>query len=147
LAAQEAEQFLLQRIEAKREEQDAPERCAAAELAQELGCLPLALEQAAAYCEQSSFTLADYLRLFHERRLELFSPETLGGDQDGNEMITVTTTWNLSLDRFATTKTAPKRQPCSHSARSLVRIGYRSKWSVRARIICPHRSPPPRLTI
>ena len=105
---QEAEQFLLQRIEAKREEQDAPERCAAAELAQELGCLPLALEQAAAYCEQSSFTLADYLRLFHERRLELFSPETLGGDQDVNEMITVTTTWNLSLDRIRDNENRPE---------------------------------------
>jgi tetratricopeptide (TPR) repeat protein len=105
---EEAEQFLLQRVGAKRDEQDAPERRAAPELAQELGCLPLALEQAAAYCEQSSLTLADYLPLFHERRLELFSPETLGGDQDGNEMITVTTTWNLSLDRIRDNENCPE---------------------------------------
>ena len=108
LPPEEAEQFLLQRVGAKREEQDAPERRAAAELAQELGCLPLALEQAAAYCEQSSITLADYLPLFQERRLELFSPETLGGDQDGNEMITVTTTWNLSLDRIRDNENRPE---------------------------------------
>jgi hypothetical protein len=66
---EEAEQFLVQRVGAKGEEQEAPERRAAAELAEELGCLPLALEHAGAYCEQSSLTLADYLPLFRDRRL------------------------------------------------------------------------------
>ncbi len=105
---EEAEQFLLQRAGAKGEEQDAPERRAAAQLAQELGCLPLALEHAAAYCEQSGLTLADYLPLFRERRLELFRPETLGGGQDDAEMTTVTTTWNLSLDRIHDDEKCPE---------------------------------------
>src|ERR1022692_4474081 len=89
---EEAEQFLLKRVGARGE---APERRAAAQLGEELGYLPLALEHAAAYCEQSSLALADYLLLFRERRLELFSPEILGGDQE-----TITTTWNLSFDRI-----------------------------------------------
>jgi tetratricopeptide (TPR) repeat protein len=103
---EEAEQFLLQRVGAKGEEQA---RRAAAQLAEELGYLPLALEHAGAYCEQSSLTLADYLLLFRDRRLELFSPETLeetlGGDQ---EMITVTTTWNLALDRIRDQEKCPE---------------------------------------
>jgi len=68
---EEAEQFLLKRVGAKGE---ALERGAAAQLGEELGYLPLALEHAAAYCEQSSLTLADYLLLFRERRLAWPSP-------------------------------------------------------------------------
>jgi tetratricopeptide (TPR) repeat protein len=104
----EAEQFLLQRVGTKREKQDAPERVAAAGLAKELGCLPLALEHVAAYCEASSFTLADYLPLFQESRLKLFSPEALGGSQDGLEMITVTTTWNLSIEKIRYDEKCPE---------------------------------------
>ena len=106
-APEEAEQFLLLRIGAEGKEQDV-DRPAAAALAQELGWLPLALEHAAAYCEQSSVTLADYLPLFQDSRLELFSPEILGGDQDDNEMITVTTTWNLSLNRIRDNEKCPE---------------------------------------
>ena len=81
---------------------------AAARLAQELGWLPLALEHAAAYCEQSSVTLTDYLSLFRDSRLELFSPETLAVDPDDNEMITVTTTWDLSLNRIQDNENCPE---------------------------------------
>lgn len=44
---------------------------AAKELAKELGGLPLALEQAGAYCETTGKPLADYLRLFRQRQREL----------------------------------------------------------------------------
>jgi hypothetical protein len=41
------------------------------ELAEALGDLPLALEQAAAYLEQTQTSLGDYLGLLHERTGEL----------------------------------------------------------------------------
>ena len=44
---------------------------AAANLAEELGDLPLALEQAAAYIEQTGQTIAGYLTLFEQRHREL----------------------------------------------------------------------------
>jgi tetratricopeptide (TPR) repeat protein len=94
---EEAEQFLLQRVGTKAHR-------AAAELAQELGYLPLALEHAAAYCEQASLALSDYLAVFRARRLALFSPEILSGD----EACTVTTTWNLSLDRIRDDEKCPE---------------------------------------
>jgi tetratricopeptide (TPR) repeat protein len=105
---EEAEQFLLRRVRARGEQQDAPKRSAAAELAEELGWLPLALEQAAAYCERSSVTLSDYLLLFRENRLELFRPQVFRADQGTREVITVTTTWSLSLDRIRDNENCPE---------------------------------------
>ena len=48
-----------------------PDRQAAADLAAELGGLPLALEQAAAYVVATGQSLADYLALFRQRRPEM----------------------------------------------------------------------------
>jgi len=48
-----------------------PDRGAALELARELGGLPLALEQAAAYVQASGDTLAGYLASFRQRRPDL----------------------------------------------------------------------------
>ena len=45
-----------------------PDRAAALELAGELGGLPLALEQAAAYIQATGTTLAGYLALFRQRQ-------------------------------------------------------------------------------
>lgn len=47
------------------------ERKAAAELAQELGYLPLALEQAGAFIYQKKLRFGQYLQLYRQRRLEL----------------------------------------------------------------------------
>ncbi len=99
---EEAEQFLL-KFAAGGEEQDS-----AAQLAQELGYLPLALQHVAAYCGQSGLSLAGYLPLFRKRRLELFEPEVLSEGQDPDGMITVTTTWNLSLDRIRGDERCPE---------------------------------------
>jgi tetratricopeptide (TPR) repeat protein len=67
---------------------------AAGKLAQALGDLPLALEQAAAYLEQTRTSLRDYLGLLHERAGEL-----LGLGELTDHPATVATTWSLSLTR------------------------------------------------
>ena len=68
---------------------------AARTLADELGGLPLALQQAASYCQQNGKTLHSYLALFRDTRKQgrlLAAP----GD-DGDEA--VATTWVVSIDK------------------------------------------------
>jgi Tetratricopeptide repeat len=68
---------------------------AATELAEELGGLPLALEQAAAYIQVTGITLSAYLALFHKRRADLLArgqPARYGG--------TVATTWALAFTQL-----------------------------------------------
>jgi tetratricopeptide (TPR) repeat protein len=67
------------------------------QLAAALGDLPLALEQAAAYLEQTRTSLRDYLDLFQERAVELLR---LGEPADYPH--TVATTWTLALGRLQT---------------------------------------------
>ena len=71
------------------------DEAAAGQLAEELGYLPLALEQAAAYIEHAARSLAGYLGLFRERKLALFKPGTSGSD----ETVTVATTWDISFEQ------------------------------------------------
>ena len=76
----------------KRTGQD--DRDAADVLADELGDLPLALEQAGAYIKTTGTTLTDYQELFRSRRKELWddeSPPTYYPDS-------VATTWSLAMD-------------------------------------------------
>ena len=68
------------------------EQAAAAELAGELGGLPLALEQAGAYMQAAGRSIAGYLGLFRSRRAELLGR----GDPAGYDK-RVTTTWTLAL--------------------------------------------------
>jgi len=69
------------------------DRRAALDLAGELGGLPLALEQAAAYVQASGDSLADYLASFRERRAEMLARgEPIGYSQ------TVATTWRLAFE-------------------------------------------------
>ncbi len=68
------------------------DRQAAEGLAEAVGGLPLALEQAAAYAEATGNRLAGYLALFHQRRADLLArggPARYGG--------TVATTWALAF--------------------------------------------------
>jgi tetratricopeptide (TPR) repeat protein len=90
LTALEAEGFLLRRSG------DA-DQAAAAALAEELGWLPLALEQAAAYCEQTSLGLAGYLDRYRRARARLLDKGALE-----DYPATVATTWRLNLDQVAT---------------------------------------------
>jgi hypothetical protein len=68
---------------------------AARELAIELGGLPLALEQAAAYMQATGRSIAGYLELFRQRSLELLARGEVAGY--GKQ---VTTTWALAFDQI-----------------------------------------------
>jgi hypothetical protein len=73
-----------------------PDQAAARELAEELGGLPLALEQAAAYVQATGTTLAGYLSLFRDRQADLLAR----GDPTGHPA-DVTATLELALSRLA----------------------------------------------
>ena len=76
-----------------------PDRQAALNLADELGGLPLALEQAAAYTRTIGSTLGGYLDLFRRRRAELLArSEPIGYSK------TVASTWALAFDRLQQTE-------------------------------------------
>jgi tetratricopeptide (TPR) repeat protein len=64
-------------------------------LANELGDLPLALEQAGAYINSTSISLLDYCELFQSQRKELWKDEEPVIDYQQ----TIATTWSLSIDR------------------------------------------------
>lgn len=67
---------------------------AAKALAEALGNLPLALEQAGAYIQETGITLVAYLKLFQERRKELLRRGKPEAYPD-----TVATTWDLSFQK------------------------------------------------
>jgi len=72
-----------------------PDEQAAAELAGEVGGLPLALEQAAAYVHAAGSTFADYLAWFRQRR-----PDVLARGQPTGYGKTVATTWSLAFTKL-----------------------------------------------
>ncbi|WP_165220514.1 tetratricopeptide repeat protein [Aquisphaera insulae] len=63
--------FLLERTPRRRQQPDDPDRAAA--IADELGGLALALEQAGAYIEKKRLSLAEYLRQWEEKRREVLA--------------------------------------------------------------------------
>jgi tetratricopeptide (TPR) repeat protein len=63
-------------------------------LAEELGYLPLALEQAAAFMIKRQKDAAQYLALYRERRQEVWARETRPDDYHA----TVTTTWEMAFE-------------------------------------------------
>jgi hypothetical protein len=89
LAPEEAAEFLRRRLL-----RDDP---AFAQLAEVLGYLPLALEQAAAYLEEAVVEVDDYLTLLGEGDLDLLR---LGRSVTSER--TVATTWNVSFERIRT---------------------------------------------
>lgn len=94
LDLEEAVAFLLQRTGSSDEQ-------AAAALAEELGRLPLALAQAAAYAEQVPLSLADYLDRYRRRHTEL-----LARGQPLDYPDTVATTWQLNFEAVIATSQA-----------------------------------------
>ena len=78
-----------------------PDTQAAARLAEALGRLPLALEQAAAYAAQQRLSLASYLELFRERRAELLKRGKPLGYHG-----TVDATFALALEQLGRVKPA-----------------------------------------
>ena len=73
-----------------------PDRAAARELAAELGGLPLALEQAAAYMQATGTTLARYLPVFRARQADLLARGEVAGHPAD-----VAATLGLALSRLA----------------------------------------------
>jgi tetratricopeptide (TPR) repeat protein len=69
----------------------------AGQIAQELGRLPLALEQAGAYIDQTGIPPAEYLTLLRTRGAALH-----GRGQPANHHETIATLWELSLERVST---------------------------------------------
>jgi tetratricopeptide (TPR) repeat protein len=64
-------------------------------LAEQLGDLPLALEQAAAFLDQTGLPATEYLRLLHVRARDLYDRGRAANHQD-----TIATLWSLSLKRL-----------------------------------------------
>jgi tetratricopeptide (TPR) repeat protein len=80
-----------------------PDRDAAMDISRELGGLPLALDQAGAYIEETGCGLASYLDLYCHRRAELLKRRG-GFGPDHPE--SVATTFVLSFERVASTSPA-----------------------------------------
>jgi tetratricopeptide (TPR) repeat protein len=78
------------------EREETQNRAAAAALAEALGNLPLALEQAAAYATQAGLSLADYLELFRARRPEVEARAT-GAEE---YPLALATTFDISFARL-----------------------------------------------
>jgi tetratricopeptide (TPR) repeat protein len=98
-----------------------PDQHAAEALAEELGRLPLALEQAAAYTDQQHLSLARYLAMFRERRTELLArgqPLAYHG--------TVDAVFTLALDQLHQTDPAAGQllQLCALLAPDEIPIGW-----------------------
>jgi tetratricopeptide (TPR) repeat protein len=68
------------------------------ELAELLGDLPLALEEAAAYLEETQVGLDAYVELVRVRARELFGLDQPSADEHGDQR-RVATVWSLSLER------------------------------------------------
>lgn len=86
MSEDEAVEFLL-----KRSQQD--DRTAATALAKELGYLPLALEHAGAYVEETGTAISNYLKTFHSRQKDVLARAKRPTGYDA----TVATTWEISF--------------------------------------------------
>ena len=96
----EAVDFLLTRT--GHEQTGSDEKEAAAELAEELGYLALALEQAGAYIAEMDVLFAEYLASYRQRGLELLDR----GRSPVEEDRTVTATWSLNFEKVEAESTA-----------------------------------------
>jgi len=91
LTGEEAMRFLLART--GRDADEPAERDATAELAAELGNLPLALEQAAAYIAETNAAFVDYVSAFRRRRMVLLEKASALMPRD-----TVAETWEPNFE-------------------------------------------------
>src|SRR5262249_27229581 len=95
LSAREAREFLLRRT---RKDLNAKSP-GADSLAKELGYLPLALEQAAAYIAATGASFEDYLVSFKKQRLKVLGKQgpVLGNEEREQQKRTVATAWSLNF--------------------------------------------------
>jgi hypothetical protein len=89
--SQESTQYLLKRT--KEDATEANKRAATA-LAEALGFLPLAIEQAAAYIEESKIGISTYTELFEKHQIRLFEPRKA---QPPRDQRTIATVWDISI--------------------------------------------------
>ncbi len=93
--------FLLRRAsilapDATLEQTSTQDRALAFQIVEELGGLPLALDQAGAYIEESAYHLAGYFKLYHKQRTALLKRR---GGLATDHPAPVATTWSLSFER------------------------------------------------
>jgi hypothetical protein len=91
----EAARYLLARVHERQHE--AGDEAAARKLAEELGNLPLALEQAASFLVEVRWDFGRYRERFREARPELLSYEAEGATRYS---ASVAKTWSISLDQL-----------------------------------------------
>jgi tetratricopeptide (TPR) repeat protein len=94
LSPGEAREFLLRRTG-----REATEKSTADALAKELGHLPLALEQAAAYIAETGTSFSSYLAGYRKQGLKLLEKQgpVMGNDEKEQQKRTVATTWALNF--------------------------------------------------
>lgn len=101
LPSEEAVAFLARRSMSNKVEDLSSDECTSAEkLAKELGYLPLALEQAAAYIRANDMTFEGYLDEYKTLQLDLLSEQ---GPVAGDYQDSVRTTWWKSIERVRKT--------------------------------------------
>jgi len=98
---EEAVEFLFKRT--GRGDSSPAERDAAAQIANELGYLPLALEQAGAYIAKTKCSFQDYLVSYRKRGLRLLEK---AGAVTGEYPKSVATTWSLNFEQVERASTA-----------------------------------------
>jgi tetratricopeptide (TPR) repeat protein len=96
LSPDDARRYLLDRI--ARKGHNAGGDAAARALAQELGHLPLALEQAASFIVEMRWSFAKYQEQFRYARLELLSERREGGTRYA---ASVAKTWGITLEKLS----------------------------------------------
>ncbi|MFM9596198.1 NB-ARC domain-containing protein [Streptomyces scabiei] len=74
----------------------------AAELCAELGYLPLAIDQAAAYCREACVTPRTYLDLVAHRPADMYAATAEGGEAER----TIARVWHITLNRLSDTRAA-----------------------------------------
>jgi tetratricopeptide (TPR) repeat protein len=92
----DATRYLLDRVARRRH--NAGDQGAARLLAQELGNLPLALEQAASFIIEMRWSFAKYLEEFRDARPELINQHREGGTR---YPASVAKTWSMTLDQLS----------------------------------------------
>ena len=99
---EEGKRFLFRRIGILNDEE---ENTVAKKLAEKLGGLPLALEQAGAYIKSLRCSLTQYLELYDKQRLRLLNQKKAAhvSEYDSNERLAVATTWHLNFKHIEQT--------------------------------------------
>ena len=99
LEVEEAKQFLFQRTEISADQNASN---AAQKIAEELGGLPLALEQAGACIKSIGCSLADYFEQYHKEHLKLLERKKAkpASVYEASERLAVHTTWLLNISHI-----------------------------------------------